>query len=284
MTTITEPGIFHGMPETTYRDPATIAATLGRALSPSSAKTILTNPERYAWERDHGRAPKTAYDEGSLIHALVLRSHDNRIRVVDATDWRTKQSQAARDDAHTAGFIPVHRGQLRDAARVAGAVRRHPLAGAIFRTGEPEVSMVWVDEETGVTCRGRVDWLTAHPAIVDLKTTTAGGADLGPLGRSAAALDYPLAAAAYVDGYRTLTGVTPAFLTVAVEKTAPHIVTVARYRPEDLATGLDRWRAALAEFARRESSGEWVDPPTIRTIPVPGWYGHTIPPEEDPAE
>ena len=120
MTTITEPGIFHGMPETTYRNPATIAATLGRALSPSSAKTILTNPERYAWERDHGRAPKTAYDEGSLIHALVLRSHDNRIRVVDATDWRTKQSQAARDDAHTAGFIPVHRGQLRDAARVAG--------------------------------------------------------------------------------------------------------------------------------------------------------------------
>ena len=80
---ITHPGIYAGIDETVYHADSDLAPELGRSLSQSGAKTLLASPARFAWERDHGRPPKDAYDLGTLVHALVLRSRDDRIRVVD---------------------------------------------------------------------------------------------------------------------------------------------------------------------------------------------------------
>jgi hypothetical protein len=83
--TATTPGVYEKIDETDYQTGQFIAPNLGRPLSYSAAKTLLSSrPERFAWERDHGRPPKAAFDLGSLVHALVLRSRDDRIRVIDA--------------------------------------------------------------------------------------------------------------------------------------------------------------------------------------------------------
>lgn len=271
---ITEPGIYQ-VDESAYNSDADLAPALGRSLSQSGAKVLLASPERFAHERDHGRPSKRAFDVGSLTHALILRSKDDRIDIVDAYDWRTKAAQTRQAESRAAQRIPVHRGDLLAASKVARAVRRHPLAGAIFAHGRPEVSMYWRDAETGVTCRGRIDWVHER-ALVDLKTVGRyGGADPGAFGRAAASFDYPMQAAAYTEGWGALTGEMLDFVTVAVELDPPHFVTVGRYSTADIEAGRERWRAALRIFADRESSGVWVDPPAIRTIPVPGWYGRT---------
>ena len=111
---ITHPGIYAGIDETVYHADSDLAPELGRSLSQSGAKTLLASPARFAWERDHGRPPKDAYDLGTLVHALVLRSRDDRIRVVDARDWKTKRAQEARDEARAGGMVPVLRSQLLD--------------------------------------------------------------------------------------------------------------------------------------------------------------------------
>lgn len=275
MTVITEPGIYPGLDEQVYHADRSLAPELGRSLSASGAKTLLHSPARFAYEREHGRPATDAMDLGTLVHALVLRGGETRLRVIDAYDWRTKAAQEARKAHREAGLVPCHRGELKAAAKVARAVRRHPLAAAILATGTPEVSIYWRDPETGITCRGRIDWV--HPkALVDLKTVGRyGGSEPDTFGRQAASLDYPLSAAHYVDGWEALTGEQLPFVTICVEMDHPHFVTVGQYAPDDLEAGRERMARARAEYAERESSGVWVDPPQIVTIPVPAWYGRT---------
>lgn len=279
---IDKPGIYQDVPEDAYH--ADTAVTFGPTLSASGAKTLLRSPRRFDWERAHGGRSTSTMDFGTLVHTLVLRSHDQRIAVLPFKDLRTKAAQEADREARAAGRIPVLAKDVRRAIAVAKAVRAHPLAGAILSDGHPEVSLYWPSEvqlEDGsshvVMCRGRIDWLRPD-AIVDLKTVSrAGACEVSEFSRQAASLDYPVSAAHYVDGWAALTGgqVLP-FLTITVETEAPHFVTVSQYGAEDLAAGRARMESAKQEFARRSLSGEWEDPPTIHTLTLPAWYAYAV--------
>jgi hypothetical protein len=269
---VTEPGIYDDIPERQYHADTELAPHLGRSLSASGAKTLLKSPERFAYEREHGRPATDSMDTGTLVHALVLRGGDTRLRVIDAYNWRKPEHQQTRKEYREQGLVPCHRGELLAASEVARAVRHHPLAGGIFAKGRPEVSIYWIDTATGITCRGRIDWVH-DKALVDLKTVGRyGGAEPETFGRQSANLEYPMSAAHYIDGWLTLTGELLPFITVTVEIDPPHFITVGQYLDEDLEAGRARMTAAKEEFARRESSGEWSDPPQIVTIPVPAWY------------
>lgn len=276
---VTGPGVYRGMPEDRYHADDSLVPEMGRSLSQSGAKTLLASPARFAWEREHGRPPKDAFDLGTLAHALILGSHDDRLVIVDAYDWRTKAAQKAKAAAYAAGKVPVHRGDLRSASQIARAVRRHPLARAVLASGEPEVSFYWRDPETGVTCRARVDWLVPGKALVDVKTVGRyGGADPAAFGRQCATLDYPMQAAHYVDGWEAVTGELLPFVHIVVETEEPNFVTVGQLPDHAIEAGRARMRAALIEYADRESSGDWPEfdyPTEIVDIPVPGWYGRT---------
>jgi hypothetical protein len=257
-------GIHDGIPELTYHGDR-------RTLSASGAKTLLQDPERFAWERDHGRPPKSAFDLGGVVHALVLRSGDERIRVIDAYDWKTKAAQQARNDAHAAGLTPINRTEFLQATKIARAVRRHPLASTIFTNGKAEVSLYWVDPTTGVNCRARVDWLR-DDMIVDLKTARYGTGTADTFGRQAASFNYPLPAAVYTEAVETLTGKTLPFITVTVETSPPYLVRAYRYTDGDLDAARNQWREALCEYAAREASGDWTVPAEVDLIALPAWY------------
>lgn len=266
--TVTPPGIYPGIPELIYH--------ASPELSASGAKTLLHSPARFDYERKHGRLASGAMDFGTLVHALVLRSHDERIVVSPFDSMRTKAAQEWAGDMEAESRIVVSAKDVRRAIAVAKAVRAHPLAGAILSEGRPEVTLRWDDPETGVPCRGRIDWLRPN-AIVDVKTVGRyGGSELDPFGRQAASLDYPLSAANYVAGVAALTGETLPFITIAVEVDEPHFITVSQYDETDLLAGHERMREAIAEFQRRTESGQWVDPPQIETVPVPQWYARQL--------
>ncbi|NUP32068.1 MAG: hypothetical protein HOU01_10165 [Streptomycetaceae bacterium] len=260
-------GIHDDIPELEYHaDPA---------LSASGAKTLLHSPARFAWERENGTRSSDAMDLGTLVHTLVLGSHDRRIVVSPFDSMRTKAAHEWAAQMEAEHRIVVSHKQVRQAIAVAKAVKAHPLAGAILSEGRPEVTLRWDDPETGVPLRGRIDWLRPN-AIVDVKTVGRyGGSELNTFGRQAANLDYPMSAANYVAGVAALTGETLPFLTITVEVEPPYFIEVTRYDEEDLLTGHKRMHAAIAEFAKRTESGVWTDPPEIRPVPVPAWYGRT---------
>ena len=232
MTTVTGPG-FATIPELEYHADTRLAPEMGRSLSVSGAKTILRTPALFEYQRRNRPAPKAAFDLGTLAHELILRSGDNRIRVIDCYDWRSNKDQDAKKAAHAEGLVPVNRSDLLEASRMAAAVRRHPLAAAILSEGDPEVSMFWVDDTTGLTLRGRIDWLRDN-AIVDLKSAN----DASPDGfaRDAAKFGYHMQAAWYSEGVEILTGKRLPFIFLVVEKNAPHLVGI--YQMDDNALEL----------------------------------------------
>lgn len=273
--TITAPGIYDDVPELAYHGDRNLAPHLGRSLSASGAKTLLHSPERFAYEREHGRPGSDSMDFGTLVHALVLRSHDERIVVSPFDSMRTNAAKEFAAKAEAGRRIVYSAKDVRKAIAVAKAVRAHPLAGAIFSQGRPEVSLYWLDPETGITCRGRLDWVRDN-ALVDLKTVGRyGGAEPSTFGRQSANLDYPMSAAHYTDGWEVLTGERLPFVTVTVEIEPPHFITVGVYDDSDLDAGRRRMAEAKAEFARRESSGEWADEPAVITFPIPAWYSRS---------
>lgn len=271
--TITKPGVYT-MPETDYHADRSLAPKMGRSLSVSGAKTLLTNPARFLYERDNGRPPKDIFDEGTLAHELILRGGDDRIRIIDAYDWKTKAAQEAKKAAHAGRLVPAHRGTLLMASKVARAVRRNPLAASILSEGEPEKSMYWTDPETGITCRGRIDW-ARKDSLTDVKTAAYGKSDPDLFGREAANYDYPMQAAHYTDGWEVLTGQRVPFLFLVVEKAPPYMVRVHQLSEDDLELGRDRMRQARRLFAEYEATGYPDVSADIHTLTLPGWYGFT---------
>lgn len=267
---ITEPGLYD-VPEQTYHADTSLAPELGRSLSVSGAKKLVppSTPAHFKHQRDHGRPPKDAFDVGTLAHELILRGGDKRIRVVDCYDWRSKASQEAKKAAHAEGLVPVHRGDLLEASRLAASVRRHRLASAILSQGKPEVSFYWIDAETGITCRGRVDWLRDN-AIVDMKTTK----DASPRGfaKDAANYRYDMQADYYTDGIEAVTGQRLPFLFLCVENTAPYLVAVYQLDEDAMARGARDNAEARRLYAQCESANEWPGySPEIETLHLPRW-------------
>jgi hypothetical protein len=253
---IDEPGFYPDLSNEDYQSDALVAPELGRTLSSSGVKRILDLPARFAWERENGRAPKDAFDLGSTAHAIALRN--GKVHVVDAYDWRGKADQATKKRLRAEGKVVVHRGEFKQAAAMARAVRLHPLAGAILSQGRPEVSYYWTDPETGVTCRARADWLregTGADCIADLKTAQDASAD--GFGKSIANFGYALSAVHYLDGYEALTGRRIPFYLIAVETAAPHFVQVHEIPHDWLEDAAEKVREARALFAHCESTGQF---------------------------
>lgn len=263
---ITEPGIYE-VPEAEYHADRSLVPTLGRSLSSTGAKAILDSPARFAYQREHP-VVKDAYDFGSVAHGLLLGGVD--VAVIDADSWRTKAAQEQRDEARAAGRIPMLTADHDRAIDLVDAVLAHPVAGAIFRAdGKAEQSLYWIDDETGVTCRGRIDWL--HPrAIVDLKTTI--NASPGKFSRALVDYGYALQAEWYAQGYEAVTGERLPFVHVVVEKEPPHLVAVYQVDAEALAYGADRAAEARRIYAECESTDDWPGySPEIELVSLPAW-------------
>lgn len=265
---VTGPGLYPALDEAAYHADTALAPELGRSLSSSGAKTILESPARFAYQRQHP-VVKDAYDFGHVAHTMLLGSGGD-IEVVDADSWRTKAAQEQRDAAREAGRIPILTADHDRAMALVSAVMQHPTAGAIFASaGEAEHSIYWVDAETGVTCRGRLDWV--HPrALVDLKTTV--NASPSKFSRALVDYGYALQAEWYSQGYEAVTGERLPFVHVVVEKEPPHLVAVYQVDHEALAYGAERAADARRLFAECESSGQWPGySPEIELVSLPAW-------------
>lgn len=276
---ITAPGIYDGIDEATYHADADLAPELGRSLSASGAKVLLRKPPRvFEWQRQAPPPSSDAMDLGSVAHHLILKRGGDLL-IVDAYDWKAPANQKVRKEQRARGVVVVHRGEFLQAVRMARAVLRHvwsidgepvgTLGETLFAKGQPEVSLYWVDDDTGVTCRGRIDWL--HPsAIVDVKTAR----DASPYGFAKACADYGYreSAAHYSNGVEVLTGKRLPFWLVVVEVTAPYLVAMYQFSEADLAHGDEQMREALKTYAECESTGEWPGYPTdIQTLEMPRW-------------
>jgi hypothetical protein len=252
---VTKPGVFYDMDEDVYH-------AQHDWLSWSGMKHLIppSTPAHFKASRAVGQKPNRNYEQGKVVHKLVLGEGEEfdvvqtisvKKEMRDAEDYNTKSARVHRDLIRAAGKSPILRHELDAAEAMAAAICEHPTARALLSKGTPEVSLFWIDEETGVKCRARVDWLpkSAPPQrliVPDLKT--AFNASPAEFAKAAANNGYYGQDVHYLDGIRALRlDADPEFVFVVVEKTAPHLVSVGRIAEhEDM-----RLARAVVDHCRR---------------------------------
>lgn len=273
---INEPGIYT-LDEAVYHADTALAEEFGPSLSSTGAKTLLHAPAAFKWEQENPSYDRK-FNLGTAVHSIVLGVGDGIIEYPEeyltktgaisskseVKEWETKQ--------RANGLVPLKPDQARLVTDTADAVLTHPIASRILAAGEPEQSIYGVDDETGVTMRGRVDWLRDN-AVIDLKTT---GQSAHPwrFAKQAADFGYDIQAAWYYDilvknGYP----VDIPYLHVVVETQPPHLVSVVQLDDESMAAGWAQARKALDLYKQCLDTDTWPGyPEEITPITLPSYH------------
>lgn len=269
-------GLHPNIPHETYH-----GRTLGVA-SKSALDLIRKAPAVYkAWvdglHEDEEQAEALIF--GGMLHCAVLEPERFYREYVVAPDFGNctyKENKAARNAwrAENAGREEVTAKQYRMIQGMADSVRRHPIAGKLFTGGEAEVTLSWVDEATGLRCKGRADYYKvdpiAGPLAIDLKSTM--DADPEAFLKSAHKFGYHRQAAIYQAGFAAVGKPVGSFLFVACEKTPPYLVKVLCFDPESIAEGQQEVREDMATMAKCLKSGHWPGyDEDIAEISLPAW-------------
>ena len=263
-------GLHLGIPESRYHDDCLAPEP---SLSSSIAKVLLYDCPRLAWwkhprlnpdwrEEEFSSEKQKMLDLGEVRHKLVLETGGKidvtppSVWVIEADNWRKKVTQDARDEAHANGLTPILLKDFGACQRMANALHSQlaqtELAG-VFLHGDAEVTGLWQDDG-GVWCRIRPDWLTTdRTLIVDYKTTDTSPEPEAFL-RQIAYMGYDLQDGMYVRGVKRITGIEPKFVFLVQSASEPYLISLVGLNPASMAfadyqaqRAIDLWAKCLRE-------------------------------------
>ena len=242
-------------------------------LSSTGAKQILRTPREFEYARTHPQAPKAAFDLGSAVHALVLGTGWG-IAELHYDSFRTKAAQEERDAARADGLIPVLAKDMHEPRAIAEAVLAYPTSRALFEAAADRELTVTANID-GVPVRCRFDAFadTGNQLIgIDLKTTGTSASAKG-FERAIASFGYDVQQGHYQATYEASEGVPCAFVFVAVETTAPHLVQVHQLSEQWRQIGAEKAKRARDIFAACTESGVWPGyPEGVHLLDPPAWH------------
>lgn len=268
---ITEPGIYDLTNEEYHADRGSLSSSGARMLLPPSCPALFRHAQ------DTPQEPKKTYELGTAAHKLVLGEGPDLVQV-DADKWTTNAVKAEVAAIRDEGGIPLKPAEYEQVHAMADALRRHPIAAALFdpARGKPEQSLFWRDRPTGVMRRARFDWLpdarSGRLIIPDYKTCRS--AEPAALARAVEEFGYHQQDDWYRAAARALglADDTAAFVFVCQEKTPPYVVTVVEMDATARRIGAARNRRALEVFAECTATGVWPGySDEIAYLSLPTW-------------
>lgn len=256
-------GLIFGVPEAEYHS--------GPGLSVSALKRFAELPEKARVQRPETRS--LAF--GTLIHTAIMEPDQLGARywVVDL-ERISERDRATQEAMKLAGGRElVKRKEWDEALRIRDRIHSHPtlremLAPVGLRT---EASFWWIDDATGLLCRGRADGLREDWGVVlDLKSTT----DASPDGfsRSVAEYRYHWQQAHYETGLAATWREPRAFFFIAVEKVEPYSVAIYELDPRAVDLGRREVREQMVAWAECKRTGIWPGfPVEPQPLDLPAW-------------
>lgn len=252
--TVTKPGVYE-LPEAEYHAHPALSSSGARRLLPPSC------PALFEYEREFGRPDTKVFDVGHAAHKLALGIGPEIVEL----PFDSMRTNAAKDfdaAARAAGKVPLKADDYAVVQAMAGKLRDHPTARALFEpgSGQAEASLFWTDEPSGIERRARLDWLPHNHEgrliVPDYKTTRS--ADPAKFTRSAMDFGYHQQAPWYLDGIDALSlGDDPVFVFVVQEKTPPYLVSTIQLDVIAMRIGRILNRRAIDLFAECSSTGHW---------------------------
>lgn len=150
------------------------------------------------------------------------------------------------------------------------ATLANPVAKALLASGLVENTYTWTDQETGIECKCRPDFLNNNRLCVDLKSTN----DASPeaFGRSANEFRYPVQGAYYSDGLEANGIQLDGFVFIAVEKKPPYAVACYYLDARGFDLGRKLYKTNLRTYAECKATNTWPGYSDIITpLQLPGW-------------
>lgn len=265
-------GIIHDMTNADYHATS--------AVSNSVLSSIARSPAHcYALHIADDRKPMQttpAFFAGTLAHCAILEPAallDRYMLKPEGLDMRTKEGKAWKA-ALPAGVLTIDADEYATALAQRDAVHGVPELAELLGAGVAEVSAFWRDDETGLQCKCRPDWVhtlsDGRVILVDVKTTT----DASPqqFSRTVWRYGYHRQAAWYSAGYARAAGVEVAgFVFAAVTNARPFIAAAHTLDDDYLRIGQDECRSLLDEYADCKLTGRWPAFPGMNLLSPPAW-------------
>lgn len=246
------------------------------AINWSTLKEMANSPLHYRHRLCSERPDSDAMAFGRAVHCAVLEPDEFPRRYVLWDGGRRAGKAWEEFCAVNAGREILTAERYDRALAIRDAVRRHPVARGLLRSGRAEQTLLWTDSHTGLRCKARLDWVRPRArTVVDLKTTS----DLDPrrFAASAARLLYHGQAAFYLRPLPEWT-----FSIIAFESDGPHDVAVFELGEDVLWAGDDLATRLLRAVVKCREARHWPGRyPAATELELPGW---AFPGEDDLSE
>ena len=243
-------------------------------VSASALKQMLRSPGHYQAWRNGGNADTAARRFGRALHCYLLErpTFDYRYVVWEEGDRRGNDFK---------DFALQHPGKtiltVEEFKRVKGCAESllsapdFPLRGflegalddhgnVVVPSARTEFVIVWVDEETGLTCKMRADALQEQPgSFIGYDAKTTGDAREDAFTYEIGRMNYDLQAAFYMEGMRRFTGKDGVFVFGAVEAQPAHGARHHVIGPNDsyYHNGVRKYRYGLNLYAKCLRENRW---------------------------
>lgn len=232
-------------------------------ISKSGLDLIAKSPRHY-WQAklSPNKEPQRETEAlimGRAVHLAVLEPYLFRMEFAIEPDLNLRTNHGKADYQtwleNIGGKSVISRDQYDTCMRVRDSVFEHPAASSLLATGFAEQTWFWTDQETGVACKSRTDFITPDKIVVDVKSTEDASADA--FGRSAAKYRYHVQAAYYLDGLVNNAYVPDSFVFIAVEKKPPYGVAVYHIGNNAVESGRTTYRRDLATYKESLLTQKW---------------------------
>jgi len=262
-----EPGIYPGIPAETYHK--------WDAMSNSWLKLLAdASPKHFHYRRGHPKAPTKSMLTGTLLHKLCLERHHfpESYAVAPVGLQRTATKKWAAFLEANAPKRCITATEFAQACGMADGIMGHGDASTLLMQGEPEVSIVWDNEEFGVRCKLRLDYLArADKMIGDIKSTSDG--DDHAVSSSVNKYGYHRQAGFYLDGTKAVGLDIERFILIFVESEPPYDAYAAVLDTNALQIGRHEYKNALRIYQHCVKTGQWPGrhETDVPAIPLPRW-------------
>ena len=270
------PGIYQGVPEATYH--ALKETPKGEPILSNSKLGMLTahSPKKVKLKEDRGDEFKDEFRLGSLTHQMLLEpdkmclASDFRDEDTASPDhtWcvisgaRRGKAYAEMKELYGPEQIVTEKEYTMAEWMCLQATQNEHVKAILSKPRYTEVSVIAVDEKTGLTLKGRIDILLHTADTVDVKTTRH-EATKEAFESSVAEYGYDTQHAIYhyILGRN---GLAPATHTIIpLSKVPPHLPGVFVYGFEARKRAGKKVRALIDTYAACRERGEWPDAPVV---------------------
>jgi hypothetical protein len=239
----------------------------------STLRFMSQSPLHYLHALNNPPAETPAMLLGRATHTAVFEPQRFQLDyAVWSGDRRGGAYQQFADEAAAQGRSILKEGEYSTALAIRDSVRGIPEVAALLEKGQPETSLFWVNPQTGLACKGRLDWIAGEGAILDLKTTTS--IDPRIFATHAWRMGYFHQAAMYQEGYAVSSGMGTILRCglIAVEKDPPHACRLFWLDPDSLSNAWSENQGWLNQVKGCMAASVWPGPgPVESELAAPAW-------------